>query len=374
MTLASTGLSISSRARALAQYAIVALGLALVLPAPLLADTVTVKGTALKGKVVGVTPDGIDFETDYGDGVLKIPYGDIEHLATDDNHYVLHGEDALTEGRLIGVVDDNLLVGDDPETAERISTGVILESYSEEKFETSRWSRLQSDFRYWNVNFDLAFALTQATIDTSAFSTVLELRREKDPTRIRFGASYRLSTTKDRSKNLLPGQGKKETLENEIRGWWRSEWDLAKRIYWYSEMSAEYDSVERLSIRLDPTVGAGYRIFEHDKGWLSGDVGFGYVYQRYFGGDTEKYPALALGLETDWDLPFDSHFNWWIRYLPSLEDFVNVYLLKTEASLTVPIIEILAFKFTVGDIYNSSPATNSRNNTFTTTAGLSFTF
>ncbi len=45
-------------------------------------DVVTVKGDALRGRVVRLTDKAVEFRTVYGDGDLSIPYEDVEALGS----------------------------------------------------------------------------------------------------------------------------------------------------------------------------------------------------------------------------------------------------------------------------------------------------
>ena len=55
------------------------------------AAEVRVKGHELEGKVVGVTPDGVEFETVLGKGAIVVPFADVEELTSDQTFVVLHG-------------------------------------------------------------------------------------------------------------------------------------------------------------------------------------------------------------------------------------------------------------------------------------------
>jgi putative salt-induced outer membrane protein YdiY len=50
------------------------------------------------------------------------------------------------------------------------------------------------------------------------------------------------------------------------------------------------------------------------------------------------------------------------------------YLLRGETALLVPMTEGLSFKASVVDLYNSSPAEDSKSNTLATLLGLSLGF
>ena len=137
---------------------------------------------------------------------------------------------------------------------------------------------------------------------------------------------------------------------------------------------AEYDEIQNLSLRTDPVVGVGYRFVQREKLTISGRTGPGYVYQRYFGGDTEDYFTVLFGGNLEADLPYGSKFRWNAEYLPAVADWKDNYLIRTFADWTMPIIGWLDFKIAVFDTYNNQPAPDTERNSFTTTAGVSFRF
>ena len=335
--------------------------------APISAGEVSVQGEVLQGVVVGVTAEGVQFETIYGKGVILIPYADIERLESDARFVVLYGDAGEARGRLLGASEGELLVGEAPEEVVRVATGEIFRSFGEQEFEDSGLEALRSRYRFWRGNLDFGFAATQATNDTGSVDVGLQVERRKDPTRLLLTGRYRYTVQEKQDEP-------KDTIENEVRGLLRGEYNITKRFFVFASATAEYDEIESLSIRTVPKGGAGYRIWQSPKGFLSGDVGFAYVYQRFFGGDTEDYTAASLGSEAEYQLPYDAKLTARGEYLPSLEEPTGNYLLRGSAALGVPMLSWLDLKFSVFDEYNNRPAADAKRNKLTFTAGLSLLF
>ena len=72
----------------------------------------------------------------------------------------------------------------------------LHDSVTQKEFEESALLRLRSTLRYWDAQYDLSFAATDATTDTLTFSTGFEIERRKRPTRFLTIGSYRLATIK----------------------------------------------------------------------------------------------------------------------------------------------------------------------------------
>ena len=330
------------------------------------ADVFT-KDKDLEGSVVGVTAEGVEFETIYGKGTIVIPWADVQHIRSDKEFLILNAESDTVVGRIWGMEDGQLLVGESFETVTSIPVEQILRSITRQQYDTSRLDRLRVRYRYWTANFDLAFGFTDATTDTTFLSTALELRREKKPFDFFFGGYYFFQTSKESGESRV-------TDKNRLLGRTRLDRDLSDRTFAFGQLTAEYDEIQNLSLRTDPVVGVGYRFVDREKLTISGRSGPGYVYQRYFGGDTENYFTILFGGDLEADLPYGSKFRWGAEYLPEVSDWQGNYLIRTFANWTMPIIGWLDFKIAIINTYNKRPADDTERNTFTTTAGLSFRF
>lgn len=175
------------------------------------AAEVFTKDQGLEGLVVGVTAEGVEFETIYGKGAILIQWSDIEMIRSDNEYLILYGEAQEAIGRIWGLENGELMVGQSRATAARIPVDLIYRSLTRDQYEKSRLEWLRTRYRYWTANFDLAFAATNATTDTTSFSTVLELRRKKKRVDFFFGAYYFFGSTKESG-------GSRATTENRLIG------------------------------------------------------------------------------------------------------------------------------------------------------------
>jgi len=328
---------------------------------------IAVKGQDLEGSVVGFMADGVEFETVYGKGAIVIPWADAERLRSEKEFVILYGEEGLAIGRAWGLKEGKLLVGESPEKATEIPVEQIYRSLTREKYETSRLEAMRVRYRYWNANFDLAFAYTEATVETNAFAVGLEFERKKEPTELFLGAYYRYATTQPQGE---------EQIKNEDRlfGRARLDYTISDRLFSFGALTAERDEIQEIRFRTDPNVGLGYRFVKRENLIISGRVGPGYVYQKYFDGQTNDYFTILFGGDLDAKLPYGSKLRIRVEYLPAVDDWTDNYLVRGGLDFTVPIIGWLDFKFTIFDIYNSQPQPGTQRNSFITTAGLSLRF
>ncbi len=353
-----------------------------------LGDEITVKNQTLTGKVVGLTPvvvdedttlPGLAFETDYGKGKLLIPFRDMTALETTEAFHVLHGDDAEAVGRLLGVVDGMLLVGNTPADSTRVDVGTIHSVLSKEAHDGSMLADLKSRYRHWTASFDVGFSLTEATTDQRSFSANLRADRRKAPTRFLTYLSSRYGTQSRQG-------GPKNSTDDLLKGGLKLEVDLTDGVFAFGQGDATYDGIQQLSVRGVPQLGAGYRFFKTKTAFLQAQAGGAWVFEKYFSGICDDEPAgsacstsrdsasVAFGAEAGVKLPAGALLSWTADYLPAVEDFAGDYLLRTEASLLVPMYSFVSAKLTLVDEYDSTPAQNVNPNRMTTTAGLALVF
>jgi len=210
--------------------------------------------------------------------------------------------------------------------------------------------------------------LTQSTVDSTQFGVGLGARRVKGPSRLTLASTFQYGTQEKR--------GEQQTkLADQLTGTVRQEYDLADRLFAYGNGDAEYNAIQRLSIRGIPQAGLGYKFWrsedEDSTDFVAGTLGGSWVYERFFGGLDRDYFAIAFGLQAELPLPYESKLTGSVSYLPSVSSFVDDFLVKSEAALLVPLYKQLSFKFSVADTYDNTPAPDTAFNFLTTVVGLS---
>src|SRR5262245_16489023 len=346
----------------------IAAALALLVPGGAAADRVTVKGVTLEGTVKAVSAKEVLMNTVYGKGELAIAVGDVEAIETEAPFHVFHGHDVDTLGRVVGVSKEAILLETGGAGPTEVPFADVYTTRRDPGPDADFLQRTAVDLAYWRGNFDLAFSAAVATDDTLALGTGFGLHRERGPSRLGIEGRYRLATQK------LRGQSS-ETTQNEAYGLIRQEYDLTPRIFVFGAADAEYDEIEELTIRTIPRAGLGYVLYKSEDVRLAAEAGGGYVYQRFFGGDTTNYPTAVFGAESDVKLPV-AGATWHTRvdYTPSLTHWADDWLLRGETTLLVPLASSISFKTSLIDVYNSSPAADTDKNSFSTLVGHSLGF
>lgn len=332
-------------------------------------DRLTVKGDTLRGRVVRLTTEVVEFRTVYGEGDLRIRYEDVEALETAGEYHVVRSDGVETIGRIVGVEDGEILVGETPETAEKVATQNIRGVASEEEFEESYLTRLRARFPHWSAEFDLAFDFEQGAVDKDKVRSRLRFERRLKPTRFIADIEYALDIQQKRD-------GPEITTKDEFFSGLRFDHDLpVDKFFATGAVGYEFDTPRRIENRVFPTAGVGYRLFEReDTSFLAILGGFGWVYEDFDGFPDNDYAAALLGLEAEWLFPRDIRLRSVAMYMPSLTDISNDWLFRWELDLTVPIWDPIAMRFRMRNVNDDNPTPDVGNNKFTTILGFSLNF
>ncbi|MBM4243005.1 MAG: DUF481 domain-containing protein [Deltaproteobacteria bacterium] len=333
------------------------------------ADEIVVQGDRLRGTVVTVTAKTVVFETTYGKGSIEIPLEEVESLTTEKEYVLSHGDEGMTQGRILDVEEGVVLVGPEGSSEPvRVQTSELQLVQSREAYEESPLAAAKSQLRYWSGNLDLGFSLTRSTVDSTNFGAGLGVNRVKGPTRFSFDTGYTYGTQQKRGESSTK-------LADQLFGKVREEYDLTPRFFGYGNGWLEYNGIQRVSVRGIPEAGVGYKFWTSEEkdstDFFAGTVGGSWVYEKFFGGLTRDYFAVSFGLQAQVPLPYGAKFTGSVSYLPSVSDFTNDFLLKSEAALLFPVYRQLSFKLSVVDDYDNTPAPGTAFNFLTTMIGLS---
>jgi hypothetical protein len=332
-------------------------------------DIIKVGGLTMPGRVVRLHPTGIEMETTFGEGTVKIFYAKIEFLYTHHTFKVLYGRDSLSEGRILGLEGGVLIVGEDRETAVRIPVEEITGGVSLEQYEKSRLTRLRTDWRHWSANLDLGFNFETGAINKDKIRFGFGVERALVPTRILLDLDYAFETQQAEGEEELK-------TKDELHGSVRYFHDITRRISAFGAFSGEFDIPRQIKLRIYPAVGLAFDWVRSEKGFFQPMIGIAYVYEEFTGDliRNNDYPALLLGFGGEVALPFGSSLGGTVIYLPGLEDPDDNWLFRSDFWLTIPVWDPLALKFVVRDVYDNNPAPNVGNNKFITTMGMTLEF
>jgi hypothetical protein len=357
------------------------------------ADHIIAGGTRISGDVKGVTADGVEFKPEFAEDSFLVSWEKLESVETDGDFEILYGEGGAIVARLRGVSDGKLVVGDtaiDPKD-------IVLVSGSASETPGFR-ERLRSTMRYWHGGVDVGLAVQQATTDNLGMYFAVRALRAKGPTRLILGADYRFG------EENPPDDDERRTKDS-ATALVRGEYDITKRIYAFASTDALYDSIQNLSLRAIPKLGAGYTVWEREpkekvRDFFQVESGAGWVYEKYMhdcsdapgsnipfpppsrrpfcsDGDNvrpdDDYFTIVFGAAAAVLLPREMAFDWRFDYLPNVTDWGD-YVIRTGAGLSAILIAPISLRIALVDVYDSTPSADTDENSlnFDTTLSVAW--
>ncbi|MEE8607025.1 MAG: DUF481 domain-containing protein [Nitrospiraceae bacterium] len=332
------------------------------------ADVVTVHDTTLRGRVVRVGPDGIEFTTIYGKGNLSISYDAIERVVTQGSYRILYGDkDEEARGRLLGIEDAHLLVGADRNSAERIPVKDIVSGVSAQAYDESFMTRLRTNFRHWSGSLDLGLNFERGAVDKDKIAVGLDVERRKKPTRFALSFRYAFETEQKR-------EGPEVTTKDELSAFLLGEYDLWGHWYLFGLPAVDRDVPRRINFRTYPSAGIGYRLIDTKTGLFQIQGGFGYVFEDFEIFGTNSYASGSLGAEGRYRFGHGIVLDGRLLYYPGIPNPRDEWLFRWEANLTIPLVDPLALRFRINQVNDNNPSPDVGSNKWTTTLGLAVRF
>lgn len=330
-------------------------------------DEVVVRGTTLRGRVVAIESEGVRFETIYGEGPILISFDRLEAVRTEGDYRVRYHEGEEVRGRIWGIEDLHLVVGDDPASAERIPVSSIQSGTLVKDGKTTFIQRLRTRYPNWKGSLDLEYRYESGAVDKKEVGGGLNVERRKEPSRLLFDFYYALETTESVDKPEVRGK-------DEFRGILVGELDLGKRFFLFALPAAERDKPRGVAIRAFPSGGIGYRFMESKKALLQLQLGIGYVYESFIDYGRNDYVCGHIGIEGRYDFWRGVTLSGRIMYLPGIKRYREDWLFRGEVDFTVPVVDPIALKIKLTSVNDNNPTPDVGNNKFTTSVGLSLRF
>lgn len=330
-------------------------------------DELVVRGTTLRGRVVAIESEGVRFETIYGEGPILIPFDRLEAVRTEGDFNVRYDKGKEARGRIWGIEDLHLVVGDDLASVERIPVASIQSGTLVKDHKASFIQRLRTRYPYWKGSLHVGYKYESGGVNTKEIEVGLNVERRKEPTRLLFDFYYALETTESVDKPEV-------TSKDEFRGLLLGELDLGKKFFLFALPAAERDKPRGITIRAFPSGGIGYRFVETKKALLQLQLGIGYVYESFVKFGRNDYVCGHVGIEGRYDFWRGVTLSGRIMYLPGIKRYREDWLFRAEVDFTVPVVDPIALKIKLTTVNDNNPTPDVGNNKFTTRVGIALRF
>ncbi|MDJ0949704.1 MAG: DUF481 domain-containing protein [Alphaproteobacteria bacterium] len=330
-------------------------------------DEVKVKGQVLKGRVVGLDEEGVQLDTIYGKGTLTIPYKLIETVRTRGAYRVYDQGDQKVIGRLIGVRQQALLVGNDAATAEPLPFGSIHTGVPEAAYQTSFQTRLEAHTRNWRGDVNLGIDFEQTAIDKRKFRLGFNVERPRRPTTLEAGFDFAFETEEAEGQ---PERTTKDELALVVQG----THDVVGDLYAFVLPGLDRDAPRRLEIRTFPSAGLGYHLIDRDNLLLRVQGGFGHIFESFASSPSRDFAAASLGGRFRYMFSSGTELGFSLLYMPGLSNPGRDWLLRSRFDLSVPLGGPLALRYVIRNVNSQNPFGEIGNNKFETLLSLSYQF
>jgi len=148
----------------------------------------------------------------------------------------------------------------------------------------------------------------------------------------------------------------------------------AKDRYVFGDLKLEHDRFKDMDLRVDGTLGAGYRFWKVERSELMGDLGFGLSEEIYRNGDSSTDASLRASIEYSQMLFEKSKLSQLLTVYPSVGDWGDVRLISETTFLT-PISNSLSWTINLTDEFDSQPSREDvKNNDISIRTGLQYSF
>ena len=322
------------------------------------ADEIRFKnGNRLTGKILHLTDGKMLLKTDIA-GDITIDLANIQTLSSDEPVTITLNDDTSFRQRLLSAENGRFSVpGDATITSQEFSVSDIV-SINPPAKPVPKWTG------------DLSLGITSmhgnTTTNSVTGSANLSKRTEKD--RITVNADYAKSTQKNKDT------GEKETIED----WWRTkakyDYFFSKKMYGYTELRYEKDSIANLDRRVVVSLGGGYQWTETEITKFSTEAGLASLYEK-FDNQTESNSDITvqLGYNFERKLRDNITFRNNLSYYPAIKK-ISDYYLTTTAEVRADLAKNFFANFKTIFNFDNTPAIGSHKTDVKYFFGLGYSF
>lgn len=144
--------------------------------------------------------------------------------------------------------------------------------------------------------------------------------------------------------------------------------------YVFGDLLLEHDRFEDLELRVDGTVGAGYRFWKTEESELSLDVGAGASQEIFRSGGSETEGIMRISAEYSQLLFGETKLSQLLTVFPSVSELGDLRLISRTSFIT-PILDSLSWDLSIIDEFDTAPRSNNIDkNDVAVRTGLTYSF
>lgn len=341
-------------------------------------------GDQLSGTLLRQVGASVVFKSDMA-GEITIPLAKIKDLRTTGKFAVLRrgvpvAESRRVEPERIQIANSHLLLLDHTTPPPAIPLASVAYVVDARTFEKDL-AHTPGFFSGWVGTATLGATLVQATQHGGTLTAEVALTRQIPPltyfhprnrTIVNVAETYGTSTTPVIPQTNPPSPDavvKTSIFHADAE---RDQY-LSRRTYLLAATSFDHNFAQGLELGQLYGGGFGFTPFSNDREQLDLKADLHYLKQQFFDSSTDQNLIGSSFAETyRRTLPAKIQFNENINLIPAWND-PNAYSANGSVALTLPIIKRFSFTNTATDAFLNNPSPGYRKNSFTYTAGITYT-
>ncbi len=323
-------------------------------------------GDRISGQIISISDDKIQVATDYA-GEIGIDFSRVVDMKSDRVGRIMLENGDIIIGRIDSISEGEIAVSS--ETLGRIRLPrAQLQGYDAREVVSLEEERQPEEPEHeaavWSGSFSVGGQLQRGNTDTADLHVEAKAKRTaaRDELHLRFYSDY--------------GETDGETDSNKVFGQAKLKVFYAERRYVFGLTDMEYDEMENLDLRAQVFGGLGRIFIDEERSNLLGEVGTGLTGEFFDDeGDEETLEAsLWFNVEYRRSLFESLEFYQALTLQPSLGD-IGDFRLRSESTLTAPLGNNWAIKFSLIDDYDSAPeAEDTEKNDLRLISSAEYTF
>lgn len=213
----------------------------------------------------------------------------------------------------------------------------------------------------WKTTAALAAAMTRGNSETASLGGSVDALKKWDKNELGFGAGFVYGEESGRvTAASATGYGQYNRL-------------FSDRVFGYGRVDVFHDDVASIAYRVTFSPGAGYYFIKNDKITLNGEVGPGYVLEKFHNQDQEDYLTLRLAENFTWQISETSRLWQSAVYNPKVDEWDNFFF-EAEVGVATKITKSLDLRVVANYNHRSHPAADRKKDDFRLLAGVGYTF
>ena len=309
----------------------------------------------------------LSFRLLYSEGMSHFAYKDIESIVTKYNYHISYNRIDI-EGKIVGIEDAQYIKVEDADNKLRtvkISKidNFIMSVTDDNSFE----NKVRNKFPYTKGDINVGLSLESSNLNERTVDFMVNLTHKQAEHEIKLFIDYEYETRENQSTpkyvstdELVATIGYKNYFKPDV--------------FWYVATSGDYDRTRQIKNRYTGSFGYGRKYTFSKSAWIEPYAGLAYVDTDYTEDskyEDDKFVAAAIALNLHYTITDIALINTLIMdgqvmYYPSIKDFDEDWLLRSNVNFTVPLFDFLSLKLAWSLVNDSNPNPSVGNNKTTT--------